>query len=222
MPFGEEFGNRARERTCGASRHRSAPSTTQRRRLLNIATAAAPDSSLHPRHCSQAKPNYSRRRATATWPCCGEATAQRYNATPSRSKATTSGCTLATTGDAIAQSRDDKPYDWTATARNASFGVLWLGPANHLFWGRTVGLERWFPWHELGQCFEAGCGRPGDAHAAEHGAVSGLAGAVGAGPAEGEGGRRGEFRGLGLVRVMSGRSIPFSSGYVPSSTACSC
>ena len=63
---------------------------------------------------------------------------------PFKVKAATSGCTFATT-DAIAQSRDDKPYDWTATARNASFGVLWLGPANHLFWGRTVGLERWFP-----------------------------------------------------------------------------
>ena len=65
---------------------------------------------------------------------------------PFKVKAATSGCTFATT-DAIAQSRDDKPYDWTATARNASFGVLWLGPANHLFWGRTVGLERWFPGH---------------------------------------------------------------------------
>ena len=63
---------------------------------------------------------------------------------PFKVKATTSGCTFATT-DALAQSRDSKPYDWTATARNASFGVLWLGPANHLFWGRTVGLERWFP-----------------------------------------------------------------------------
>jgi hypothetical protein len=63
---------------------------------------------------------------------------------PFKVKAATSGCTFAAT-DGIAQSLDDKPYDWTATARNASFGVLYLGPANHVFWGRTVGLERWFP-----------------------------------------------------------------------------
>jgi len=64
---------------------------------------------------------------------------------PMSVKAMTSGTTFAAT-DGIAQYREpEKPWDPVATLRNASFGVLWLGPVNHIFWGRTVGLERWFP-----------------------------------------------------------------------------
>ena len=37
-------------------------------------------------------------------------------------------------------------YDAARTMRNGLFGLLWLGPINHVFWGRSVfGLEYWFP-----------------------------------------------------------------------------
>ena len=37
-------------------------------------------------------------------------------------------------------------YDPVRTARNGLFGLMWLGPTNHVFWGRSVfGLEHWFP-----------------------------------------------------------------------------
>ena len=59
-------------------------------------------------------------------------------------KATTSGMTFGTT-DMIAQARRDEAWDSWQTLRNSSFGFCWLGPTNHFFWGRRVGLERWFP-----------------------------------------------------------------------------
>mmetsp|Transcript_69582 Transcript_69582/g.166914 ORF Transcript_69582/g.166914 Transcript_69582/m.166914 type:complete len:223 (-) Transcript_69582:57-725(-) len=65
-------------------------------------------------------------------------------------KALTSCCTFTLT-DLLAQRRDIqkkdvKRYDLTRTARNGLFGLLWLGPLNHVVWGRTVfGLEYWFP-----------------------------------------------------------------------------
>ena len=31
------------------------------------------------------------------------------------------------------------------TFRNGMFGFLYLGPLNHIIWGKIVGLEFWFP-----------------------------------------------------------------------------
>ncbi|KAL1511869.1 hypothetical protein AB1Y20_005153 [Prymnesium parvum] len=66
-------------------------------------------------------------------------------------KACTS-CTTFTLTDLVAQARecwDDSghaSFDPARTAQKGSFGLLWLGPLNHVFWGRTVfGLEYWFP-----------------------------------------------------------------------------
>ena len=84
--------------------------------------------------------------------------------TPMRTKALTSCCTFSLT-DSLAQWRErvkaresslhdaattslDRScqYDPVRTARNGLFGLLWLGPVNHIFWGRTpLGLEFWFP-----------------------------------------------------------------------------
>ena len=37
-------------------------------------------------------------------------------------------------------------HDFAQTALNGLFGLLWLGPLNHIVWGRTIfGLEHWFP-----------------------------------------------------------------------------
>ena len=37
-------------------------------------------------------------------------------------------------------------HDLIRTAGNGLFGLLWLGPLNHVFWGRTIfGLEYWLP-----------------------------------------------------------------------------
>ena len=46
------------------------------------------------------------------------------------------------------------PYDVVRTAKNGLFGLLWLGPMNHIFWGKTVfGLEYWFPGPSWGAVF---------------------------------------------------------------------
>ena len=71
---------------------------------------------------------------------------------PMAVKACTS-CTTFSLTDALAQAREAQraegkqvSYDGARTARNGLFGLLWLGPLNHVFWGRTVfGLEHWFP-----------------------------------------------------------------------------
>lgn len=37
-------------------------------------------------------------------------------------------------------------YNVMRTVRNGLFGFLWLGPVNHIYWGKTpLGLEYWFP-----------------------------------------------------------------------------
>lgn len=83
---------------------------------------------------------------------------------PLRVKACTSCCTFCLT-DAMAQHRERSAalaargstsggaiapvvyrYDPLRTARNGLFGLLWLGPTNHIVWGKTAfGLEHWFP-----------------------------------------------------------------------------
>ena len=75
---------------------------------------------------------------------------------PMRTKALTSCCTFSLT-DSLAQWRErvrsrelhatnTPPFDPVRTVRNGLFGLLWLGPVNHIFWGRTpLGLEFWFP-----------------------------------------------------------------------------
>lgn len=76
---------------------------------------------------------------------------------PVRVKACTS-CTTFTITDVIAQSRERRAstarttsrrpqHDVMRTVRSGAFGLLWLGPLNHIFWGRTkpFGLEYWFP-----------------------------------------------------------------------------
>ena len=67
-------------------------------------------------------------------------------------KACTSCATFSLT-DTIAQQRERRdascqaqPYDAVRTARCGLFGLLYLGPLNHVFWGRSrFGLEYWFP-----------------------------------------------------------------------------
>lgn len=70
---------------------------------------------------------------------------------PAITKACTSCFTFSLT-DCIAQWRERKKgngswHDFSRTAKNGAFGLLWLGPLNHIFWGRTTrfGLEYWFP-----------------------------------------------------------------------------
>ena len=69
---------------------------------------------------------------------------------PQKTKACTSAVTFSLT-DCIAQWRERKrdpaaAHDFARTARHGAFGLLWLGPLNHLFWGKTiVGLDYWFP-----------------------------------------------------------------------------
>jgi hypothetical protein len=68
-------------------------------------------------------------------------------------KALSSATTFSLT-DILAQGRERHiaapgeaaTYDPVRTVRNGLFGLLWLGPTNHVFWGRSVlGLEHWFP-----------------------------------------------------------------------------
>ena len=70
-------------------------------------------------------------------------------------KACTSCLTFSAT-DCIAQSRERSKarsaglpvprHDAFQSARNGAFGLLWLGPLNHIFWGRSrFGLEYWIP-----------------------------------------------------------------------------
>ena len=65
-------------------------------------------------------------------------------------KACTS-CTTFSLTDVLAQQRElshglMEGYSPRRTARNGLFGLLWLGPMNHIVWGRTpLGLEYWFP-----------------------------------------------------------------------------
>ena len=72
-------------------------------------------------------------------------------------KACTSCITFSIT-DCIAQGRQRhhqrqqpsclpvQQHDFAQTALNGLFGLLWLGPLNHIVWGRTIfGLEHWFP-----------------------------------------------------------------------------
>ena len=74
---------------------------------------------------------------------------------PMTVKACTSCLTFCTT-DVLAQARerskasDDglpvERHDLMRTARNGMFGFLWLGPTNHIVWGKTpFGLEYWLP-----------------------------------------------------------------------------
>ena len=66
---------------------------------------------------------------------------------------TCTSCTTFCLTDALAQYREAHraegkrpPYDVVRTMRNGLFGLLWLGPVNHIVWGRTrFGLEFWFP-----------------------------------------------------------------------------
>jgi hypothetical protein len=68
-------------------------------------------------------------------------------------KACTSGCTFTLT-DLLAQWRErqklgpaaDARLDVVRTVRNGLFGLLWLGPTNHVLWARAPpGLEYFFP-----------------------------------------------------------------------------
>ena len=69
---------------------------------------------------------------------------------PAIVKACTS-CLTFTTTDVLAQWRERRKapmqrHDLIRTAGNGLFGLLWLGPLNHVFWGRTIfGLEYWLP-----------------------------------------------------------------------------
>ena len=83
-------------------------------------------------------------------------------ARPARTKATTSCLTFCTT-DSIAQYRErrngstqqQQRHDIVRTAKHGCFGLLWLGPMNHMFWSRTpiVGLDYWIPGSSWGSVF---------------------------------------------------------------------
>lgn len=69
---------------------------------------------------------------------------------PIQTKACTSCATFSLT-DCIAQWRERRKdqlvsHDILRTAQKGAFGLLWLGPLNHVFWGTSkFGLEYWLP-----------------------------------------------------------------------------
>lgn len=71
-------------------------------------------------------------------------------ARPQKTKACTSAVTFSVT-DSIAQWRERKQcpatsHDFARTVRHGAFGLMWLGPVNHVFWSKSIfGLDYWFP-----------------------------------------------------------------------------